>query len=133
MESKQKPKQKQKAGSKLILNSKVAKYYKNVQKGLNKKEAALKAGYSLNTAQFNTPKIEQSLAYQQVERALSYKDEILKKTTLEEIAREQLSVVFQNENLNAKNVAIKQVVDTIEPENRSDDGDDRVIIVLKGE
>lgn len=131
MESKQK--QKQKAGSSLVLKSKVAKYYKNKMKGMNKKESALKAGYSLNTAQYNTPKIEQSLAYQQVERALSYKDEILKKTTLEEIAREQLSVVFQNENLNAKNVAIKQVVDTIEPEHRGDDSDDRVVIVLKSE
>lgn len=117
--------------NKLNLNSRPAKYYKNKQKGMSKLQAALKAGYSKNTAVQNTNKIENSLVYQEVEKALSYKEEILKKTTLSNIADEQLKVVFQDGDLGAKNKAIENVMRVVEPESSGGEQDERVIIVLK--
>lgn len=113
------------------LQSKQAKYILGIRKGKTKKKAALDAGYSYNTAVQNTDKIEKSLTFQRLEKALSYKDELLKKTTLEQIAQEQLKVVFQDENLNAKNTAIAQVVETLEPKGDTTDYEERVLIVLK--
>lgn len=116
---------------KVSLQSKPAKYILGIRKGKTKTKAALDAGYSLNTAMQNTDKIEKTLAFQQLNKQFSYKDEILKKTTLEEIASEQLKVVFQDENLNAKNTAIAQVVETLEPKGDTTDYEERVLIVLK--
>ena len=116
---------------KILLNSRPAKYYKNKQQGMSKLQSALKAGYSKNTAVQNTNKIESSLIYKEVEKALSYKEEILKKTTLSEIADEQMKVVLQDGDLGAKNKAIDQVVRVLEPENAGGDAEERVIIVLR--
>jgi 23S rRNA-/tRNA-specific pseudouridylate synthase len=115
---------------KINKNTRPAKYYLNKQKGMSKKDAALQAGYSLNTAIGNVGKIESSLAYQEVEKALSYKEEILKKTTLSEIADEQLKVVYQDKDLGAKNKAIENVVKVVAPET-ADSDDEKVIIILK--
>ena len=113
------------------LKSKPAKYLIGVQKGKSKKQAALDAGYALTTANHSVDQIEQTQQYCEVYKALSYKDELLKKTTLGEIADEQLKVVFQDRDLGAKNMAIKQTVGTIEPEKGMTDTEEQVLIILK--
>jgi hypothetical protein len=115
---------------KLNLNSRPAKYYKNKMKGMSKAEAARRAGYAKSVAETDTNNIENSLVYKEIEKALSYKQELLQKTTLSEIADEQLKVVRQDGDLGAKNKALENVVKTLEPENYHDE-EEKVIIVLK--
>lgn len=116
---------------KIERNSRIGKYVINRQKGLSKRKSALQAGYSLNTANYNLNKIEGSLQYAQAVKELSYKDELLKKTTLEEIASEQMKVVRQDGDLGAKNKAIENVTKVLEPESAGNGDDDKIIVILK--
>lgn len=118
---------------KVNLNSKPAKYYKNKMKGMTKKESALKAGYSMNTAVQNTNKIEASLVYQEVEKALSIKEELEKKITKAELMDEQVKIIKQDANLGVKQQGIENAQKILEPENNPEREEDKVIIVLKGE
>lgn len=111
------------------MSSRPVKYILAKRKGMSKRKAMLEAGYSPRSLT-NTNKIENSLIYKEAERQLSYKDEILKKISKEELADEQLKIVLQDENLNAKNVAIKQVSDVIEPKEAEESYEEQVIIVL---
>ena len=106
------------------LNSKAGKYYVARQKGKNKKESAIIAGYNPS----NITRIENTQEY----KALSYKDELLKQITLDQIAKEQLKVIMQDEDLSSKNTAIKNVMEKIEPEERASEEDERVLVILKG-
>ena len=109
------------------LNTRVGKYFIAKQKGLNKSEASIVAGYPTTT---HTTRIEQSKAYQAIER-LYYKDELLNKITLGQIADEQIKNILQDKDKGAKNKAIELALSKIEPNEILDDADERVIIVLK--
>jgi hypothetical protein len=111
---------------KISQNSRPVKYFMAKRKGLSKRKSAEIAGYYPT----NISKIEGSAIYKEVERQFSYKDEILQKMSKRELAEEQLKVVLQDENLNAKNQAIKQVTDVIEPKEESEFIEESVVIVL---
>ena len=120
------PPQEEKKVKKIQLKSRPVRYIMAKRKGMSKRKAMIEAGYSSPN---NSNKIENSLIYKEAERQLSYKDEILRKITKEGLADEQLKVVLQDENLSAKNQAIKQVSDVIEPEN-TESFEEQVVIVL---
>lgn len=103
------------------------RYYEAKKTCKTKKEAALKAGYSLATATQISP-IEQSQDYQLIER--HFKDELLSKITISEIADELTKNIRQDVQLGAKNEAIKLALERIEPDVIPEDNE-TVLIVLK--
>ncbi len=108
------------------MDSKTAKYFLNVKKGMNKRKAAKEAGYvSLN----NTSKIEASKQFQAVVH--HYKDALLDKMSLSEIAEEHIKNIRQDTDRGAKNTAIKMAYEKIEPEKVTSSDDDKVMVVLK--
>lgn len=109
------------------LNTRVGKYFIAKQKGLNKTEASIVAGYPSPT---HTTRIEQSKTYQAIER-LYYKDELLQQITLKQIAEEQIKNILQDQDKGAKNKAIEMVINRIEPDGVPYNDDERVIVVLK--
>lgn len=111
---------------KVKLNGKPAKYFLNRQKGMNKKDAAVAAGYTDNN---NQTKIEQSDTYQAIEK--HYKNALLDKVSLDDIAEEHIKNIKQDKDRGAKNVAIKMALEKIEPEAKRDDDDDRVMVILR--
>ncbi len=102
---------------------KVRKYHIARLKGHNKNQARDIAGYSSNTLPLT---VENSIAY----KSISYKDTVLQQTSLETLAREQLKIVMQDKDLGAKNTAIKNVIDKLEPNNQIADIEDKLVIVL---
>ncbi len=108
----------------------VAKYLREKEKGLTKKQAALNAGYKLSVAKAPSL-IERSETYKEVESL--YKNIILKKLSLETLADEHIKNIIQDEDRGAKNTAIKMALDKIEPVNSNlADDDDRVTVILRG-
>jgi phage terminase small subunit len=112
---------------KINKSSKQFKYYEAKKLGKSKKESALQAGYSENTARIPQV-IEQSQAYQVIER--HFKEELLGKITISEVADELVKNIRQDVQLGAKNEAIKIALNKIEPEDIPQD-EEQVIILLK--
>ena len=112
---------------KVSLSGKPAKYFMNRQKGMNKKDAAVAAGYTDNN---NQSKIELSKTYQTIEK--SYKNVLIEKVTMEQIADEHKKNIMQDQDKGAKNAAIKMALDKIEPEAPPGDDDDKVMVILRG-
>lgn len=109
------------------LDTKIGKYFINRKvKKMTKKDAALAANYYPS----NTYSIERTKTFKALEQKY-YKDELLKKISVSEIAEEQKKVILQDRDLGAKNVAIKQALQKIEPDDTPGSEDDKVIIVLK--
>ncbi len=108
-----------------LLSSKIGKYFVAVKSGKTKKAAAIIAGYHPT----NTTAIEATKQF----KALSYKEELLAQITLKELAMEQLKVIKQDDNYAAKNTAIAQAMEKIEPELVKEDDDDRMIVILRQE
>jgi hypothetical protein len=115
-----------KALKKADLNTKAGKYFLNKRKGMNKKEAALSAGYADGQ---HVTQIERSPTYQAIEKRY-YKDTLLQKITLEKIAEEHMKVIEQDEDRGAKNTAIKMALERIEPETAMGSGEDQRILVI---
>lgn len=113
--------------AKIDKNSKAFKYYEGKKLGRTKKQAAIEAGYSLSTATQPTA-IEKTQEYQVVER--HFKDELLSKITLSEIAQELTKNILQDSQLGAKNEAIRIGLSKIEPDAIPQD-EEQVIILLK--
>lgn len=114
---------------KIDLNAKPVKYFLNRKKGFNKKQSALKAGYTEAVAIKQTSKIEDTLAYK--EARVYFKDEFLNQITMQEIASELRKNVIQDEDRGAKNAAIKIALDKLEPEDSQEKEPDRVIVILQ--
>lgn len=106
-------------------NPRIKKYFDNRRKGMNKKDSAISAGYPDGS---NVSKIEASKTFEAL--ASTYKEALLKETTLESLAREQMKVVLQDGDLGAKNTAIKQVMERIEPDKVQEEKEEQVIVVL---
>ena len=111
------------------LDSKVGKYAVNRNKGLTKKESAIRAGYSPSMANHGTKQIENTAMYQEIERVF-FKDELLKQTDLQEIGAELLKNVRQDSDKGAKNNAIRIALDKLEPEEKQKGDDERVFVLL---
>ena len=98
------------------------------QKGMNKSEASIVAGYSSPT---HSTRLETTKAYQAIEK-LYYKDELLKQISLEKIAKAHIENITQTTDKGARNKAIEMALSRIEPSETSYNDDERVTVILKG-
>ena len=114
-----------KASKKPSLNNRPGKYFINRTKGHNKTESARLAGY-LSPSK-NTGKIERTQQYQKI--IAYYKDTLLDKISLAEIADEHIKNIIQDVDRGAKNKAIEMALHKIEPEVRGGDGEHEMILV----
>jgi hypothetical protein len=108
------------------LKTKVGKYYLGVKKGKTKTQAALDAGYKDAT---HITQIERTDTFQAIQRY--FKDELVEKITISEIADELVKVIRQDKDLGAKNKSIEMALSRIEPDKHVDDNDDRVLVIMK--
>lgn len=112
------------------LNTKAGKYFIAKKRGMNKKNAAIAAGYNPT----HTTAIEQTKTYQEIEK--KYKDVLLEKITMDEIASAHADNITQagatSVDRGARNVAIKMAKDWIEPDDTAGDSDDKILVVLRG-
>ncbi len=109
------------------LNTKIGKYFIAKQQGKTKREAQVVAGFA--DTQHPT-RIEATKTYQAIEQ-LHYKDELLKQISLRDIALEQIKVILQDDDLGAKNTAIKNAMDKIEADKILSDEADKVLVILR--
>lgn len=110
------------------LNTRIGKYYINRQKGMNKKESQLAAGFA---DPMHPTRIEATKTYKAIEQRY-YKDELLKQISLTDIATEQIKNIMQDNDRGAKNKAIEMALDRIEPESGGAEIEEKVVILLKG-
>lgn len=112
---------------KIDVNSKQFKYYQAKKTGKTKKESALIAGYTPAVAE--SPNIiEVSQKYQAIEK--HFKDELLAKITLSEVADALIDNIKQQTDRSSRNRAIEIALNRIEPDKIAND-DEHVVIVLK--
>jgi len=111
---------------KLDLNTKVGKYFIARQQGKNKTDASIVAGYSSPT---HTTRIEQTKSYQVLQA--HFKEELLQRSTMGELADELLKNVRQDTDKGAKNKAIEMALNRVEPDGLQENEDEKVIIVLR--
>lgn len=119
-----------KSRHKIDNRARIVKYVINRAKGLNKSESALSAGYPSAT---HTTAIEKTDTYKEVVKTY-FKDVLNTEaggTILSELARELLKVVRQDDDLGAKNAAIKTALEKLEPEDAPEEENDRVVVVLR--
>lgn len=113
--------------TKIDTTSKQFKYYEAKKQGKSKKESAILAGFAPSTA--NTPAlIENTEQYRAIEA--HFKDTLLTKITVSEVADELVKNIRQDKELGAKNKAIEMAKSWIEPDGNTQD-EERVVIVLK--
>ena len=108
------------------LNSRVGRYLLAQKTGKTKEESRDIAKYSHTT---HPQTIEQTKSYQQLEERY-YKDELLDKITLSEIAKEHIKNIKQDKDRGAKNTAIKMAKEYIEPETEIPEEKEEVLVVL---
>lgn len=115
------------ARKKPSLDSRIGKYLIARKKGLTGKEAQIAAGYAVPT---HSATIEASETYKALERTY-FRDKVREKITMEEIADEQIKVIRQDKDLGAKNTAIKNTLEKLEPETALREDDERLVVILK--
>jgi hypothetical protein len=109
------------------LYTRQGKYFTAKMRGMNKSNAALAAGYPDG---HHTSRIEATKAYQVTET--HYKDELLKRMPIGQLADEHVKNILQDQDKGAKNKAIDMALNKIEPQGTTyNDEDDRVVVVLK--
>lgn len=109
------------------LTSRIGKYYIARQKGLNKKQSQIVAGFA---DPMHPTRIEATKTYKAIEQHY-YKDEILKKITLADIANEQIKNILQDQDKGAKNKAIEMALDRIEPSDSAPEVEEKIVVLLK--
>lgn len=110
-----------------LMETKPGRYFLERKKGKNKKESALSAGYA-DAA--HVSQIEKSTTYREIVRA--YKDEMLDVISLGEIAQEHAKIIRQDRDLGAKNTAIKNAYERIDPlDSDKPDESDRLVVILR--
>ena len=108
------------------LRTKAGKLWLELQKGTPKKKAALIVGVNPK----NVAQVMRTQNFQALERS-SYKEEILKHITLAQVAAEHVKVMTQDEDLAAKNTAIKMALEKIEPDNEPQSEPEKILVILR--
>lgn len=110
------------------LDTKIGKYFLAVKSGKTKQEAQRIAGYTSDT---NSSNLEKTKSFQAIQTY--FKDELLQQSSMQELASELLKVIRQDEELSAKNMAIKIALDKIEPSNATkvDIDAEKCLVVLR--
>ena len=111
-----------------LLETRTGKYFMARKKGKSKKESAIVAGFTESTALHNTDKIENSLAFNEL--TVRYKDKLLEKISIDEIAEAHADNIRQDRDRGARNRAIEMAYTKLEPDKVLSDDQDRVLIVL---
>ena len=117
--------QKKERNIKADLTKKTGKYFLARQKGMTKSEAAI----SLGMAPTATANIEATKNYQAC--VTKYGDVLREKIALEMIAEEQIKNIMQDTDKGAKNVAIKQAMDRIEPQQNEEFSSGEINIIIR--
>ena len=108
-------------------STKAAKYFiARKIKGLPRAQAAQEAGL---TDIRNTGHTMQTKVYQELERR--YKDFVLDEIGMDEVAKEHVKNIRQDEDKGAKNKAIQMFIERLE-EKQEEKDDDKLLVVLKG-
>jgi len=107
------------------LSSKVGKYILNRSKGMNKKKAAIAAGYADGA---HTSMIENTNTFVALKR--KYQDILQSEISLSDIAREHVKNILQDDDKSSKNAAIKMALEKIEPEDTPEASDENQMIVI---
>ena len=108
-------------------NARMAKYFILKQKGMNKKEAQLNAGYSSPAK--NSYQIEHSKTYQAIEKRY-FKDIIQDQISMPDIVAELKKNIVQDDDKGAKNKAIELAMNRVEPETKVTQ-EESILVVLK--
>lgn len=117
-----KPRKARKYAKKPDLNTKVGKYYAARMSGKTKKDAQIAAGYKgVN----NSTQIERTKTFQ----ALAYKDELLNKISLSEIADAHADNIRQEGDRGARNTAIKMAYEKIEGQ-ETPEREEKVVFIM---
>ena len=117
--------QKKERNIKADLTKKTGKYFLARQKGMTKSEAAI----SLGMAPTGVANIEATKNYQACVK--KYGDVLREKIALEMIAEEQIKNIMQDTDKGAKNVAIKQAMDRIEPQQNEEFSSGEINIIIR--
>lgn len=115
-----------KVKSKDYFKTKSGKLWLKMNEGKSRAEAAKELGISTR----NAADLTQTRIYQELEKS-SYKEEILKHITMAQIAQEHIKVLTQDEDLGAKNTAIKMALDKIEPTGEVQENNEKILVILK--
>lgn len=108
------------------MDTKVALFWKaRRQKGLGKRIAAREVGIR----EENATNYERLPTFRALDE--KYKDKLLKKMGMEDVADEQIKVIKQDRDLGAKLNAIKFYTERVEPEVREESDDEKMIVVLR--
>ena len=110
------------------LSTKTAQYFIARKKGHNQKEALKIAGYSPNSNNQSTA-LEKSEEFGKLREYFA--DKLLQQIDLKDIASELKKNIVQDQDKGAKNTAIKIALDKIEPEQRTQDNDNDIVVVLR--
>jgi hypothetical protein len=109
------------------MKSKAAKFFVAHRiEGKNKSQASKVAGI---TDPRNINKIEVTKTYQTLER--KYAEVLLEKIPIEEVAEAHADNIRQKGDRGARNVAIKMLLDKVEPEALQRDADEQVVVILR--
>lgn len=108
------------------LASRPGKYFLARKAGHNKKKAAIVAGYANGQ---HTSDIERTDTYQHVAKA--YKDVLLDKISLEQIADAHVDNITQDKDRGARNKAIEMAKEWIEPSDNDTPDVEHVVVVLQ--
>lgn len=107
------------------MKSKPYKYFIARTKGKNKKQSALEAGYADGQ---HITQIERGVGFQEVKEY--FKDVLIGKIKVSEIADELVKNIVQDTDRGAKNKAIEIALGKIEPEKVMEQ-EDKVIVILQ--
>jgi hypothetical protein len=110
------------------IDSKIGKYFINRQKGINKRQAQLQAGFPDGQ---HAHRIENTKTYKAIEKVF-YKDALLSKITIHELADEHLKNILQDNDLGAKNKAIQMALEKLEPDKVVSNTEDGLTVIFKG-
>lgn len=107
------------------LNTKAGQYIIARSQGATKTAAAIYAGVNpTNIGKFEKTKgVQELTAY--------YKDVLLSRISLDELAEEHLKNIVQDSDKGAKNKAIEMALDRIEPKDTAHEEREQVMVVLK--
>jgi hypothetical protein len=110
------------------LETRTGKYFMARSSGKTKKDSALEAGYPMSTALHSAAKIEENQEFKYLQN--HYKDSLLDKISLDELAEEHIKTIRQDRDLGAKNTALKMALDKIEPNATPSEDDNKVLVIL---
>lgn len=108
-------------------NSRVAKYFVARQEGKSKGEAQIVAGFPDTK---HASRIEKTEEFKDLEKKY-YSEVLLNEISLEQIAKEHVKNIKQDQDRGAKNKAIEMAMARIEPDKVAPEKEEQILVVMK--